>query len=171
MSDFNTARRKLLANELDLMKNLAAESSHFEFTAIGDPPTHYKVTFRCRGVVRLDGDEPILSDEHQAEIIVHEDYPFSEDSIEIQWKTPILHPNIDLEHGPCIRGTPLGAGVHFAQICEFLAAMVQYQRYNPRHVWASDTARAAADWALRHADQLPLDRTSLRDRPQESVPG
>jgi hypothetical protein len=172
MSDeFMRAHRELLENELELMERLRLESSRFEFTAFGAPPTRYEVVFRCRGLADLAGGQPIYADEHRAEIILHPDFPTAEDAVEIQWKTPILHPNIDLEHGPCIKGTPLGANIRIAEICEFLAEMIQYIRYNYGNHWKSDSAKEAAEWAMAHPESLPLDPTPLRDRAHESVEG
>lgn len=160
-----------LEEEFQLMDELRQGSSRFEFTAFGSPPKRYEVTFRCKGLVGLEGDKPIYSNEHYVEINLHPDYPLAENSLEILWKTPILHPNIDLQHGPCIGGTPLGMDIRIAQICEFLAEMIQYLRYNPSNRWKSTTSRKAALWVQNHSEALPLDTTPLRDRADKAAEG
>lgn len=164
MGNFGDGRRKLLEDELRGMETLRDESTRFAFVGIGAPPYRYNVTFRCKGLVGFVGDHPQFSDEHRAEITLHDDYPLSEDSFEIHWLTDILHPNIDREHGPCIKGTPLGGNITVAQICEFLAEMLQFMRYNVGNHWTSESSNLAVEWVNKNQGKLPLDSTPLRDR-------
>jgi hypothetical protein len=166
MEDLFIKRRK---EELREMEQLSKESSWFEFTATGSPPEKYEVVFHCKGLVGFDGDDPIIGVEHRAEIILHETYPVGEDSFSIHWKTSIYHPNIDRQNGPCIKGTPLGEGIHIADICEFLAEMVQFIRYNIGNCWKSQTSQEARAWTESHPDKLPLDTMPLRDRAETST--
>lgn len=159
--DFFKQRRE---DELRLMEKLARESSRFEFKPIGTPPDRYQVVFHCKGLIRLNGEEPVYDDRHEAEIILHPEYPVAENALEITWKSPILHPNIDQESGPCYKGTPLGTDIPIAEICEFIADMIQYKQYNLGNRWKSETSQQAAEWAGNHPEALPLDRTPLRDR-------
>lgn len=169
MSGFNEAYERRLEEELRLMKELRDQSTRFDFTVYGVPPSRYEVIFRCRGLVSLAGDQPQFSEEHRAEIIIHDVGPLSEDSLEIRWHTDILHPNIDKEHGPCIKGTPLGAEIRIATICEFLAEMIQYGRFNAYNHWNAPLSVVAARWVLEHPDAVPLDRTPLRNNIKTSV--
>ncbi|MBN1450331.1 MAG: hypothetical protein JW963_04885 [Anaerolineales bacterium] len=167
MSTFEQDYRKLLQEELELMEQLKAESSRFDFSVLNSPPTHYEVTFRCKGLEDVIDGIPQFRNEHKAEIILHPNYPLAEDSFEIQWKTPILHPNIDIEMGPCVKGTPLGANIRIAYLCEFIADMIQFtstQHYRLENMWKTDRSRRAASWVRDHPDAIPLDTTPLRDR-------
>jgi hypothetical protein len=163
MSEFMEAHRKLLEDELRLVEKLERESSRFQFTASGSPPNCYDVTFRCKGIVGFAGDQPQISEEHKARIILHPDYPLAEDAMEIQWLTQIFHPNIDRMNGPCIKGTPLGTNIRVSEICEFLAAMIQYNTYNIYNHWKTPEAEQAARWARDNPGALPLDSRPLRD--------
>jgi hypothetical protein len=165
MGGFLEGRQRLLGDELRGMESLQAESTGFTFVGFGAPPHRYQVTFRCKGLVGFSGDHPQFSNEHRAEITLHPDYPLSEDSMEIHWLTDILHPNIDREHGPCVKGTPLGGNITVVEICEFLAEMIQYMRYNVANHWTSESSIRAVEWIKENRHLLPLDRTPLRNRP------
>jgi hypothetical protein len=115
----------------------------------GNPPERYSVSFRIRGIERLEIDRtPQFRDWHVAEIYLHDAYPRQKPVGTMQ--TPIFHPNFG--QFICI-GDYWGASETLADVIVQIAQMVAYQKYNP----ASPLNREAARWARENARLFPTD--------------
>lgn len=83
------------------MKEQAAKGL-FSFTATGNPPDRYEVTFSAPGVC-LESRRITAADDHCCALYLHRDYPRRPPVI--TWKTAIFHPNIlppERNGGVCI---------------------------------------------------------------------
>lgn len=149
------------------MKALRDNSSILEFTAHGEPPERYLVTFRGRGLMRRSETEPVESAEvHRVEIRLGIDYPRSRP--DLQWLTSIYHPNISAVGAVCLGGysTNWVPSLGLAELVEMLWDMVRMSNYDPKSAYNY----AAGRWCETQTQfQFPLDRRSLRDKLGKTV--
>jgi ubiquitin-protein ligase len=124
--------------------------------AFGNPPEHYIIGFRCRGVERVGPDqEPVIRQEHRLELQLTVDFPRLRPLI--YWHTPIYHPNFNDNGHVCI--VEWYAKQTLPQLCEAIAEMVQYKIYDTTSPLNMD----AALWAMYYRNKLPIDPRNLFD--------
>jgi ubiquitin-protein ligase len=117
--------------------------------ADGNPPSRYLLEFRVKGITKVDeNDEPVYSNRHIVEMLIHRDYPMSLPFM--QFFTPIFHPNI-FEMGKVCMGW-VSLPYSLVDICIRLGRMIDYQVLSPN----SPSNRKAADWAKRNGRLFPL---------------
>ncbi|WP_165252869.1 ubiquitin-conjugating enzyme E2 [Paludisphaera soli] len=152
-------RLRRLRNDLAALERLRAESTVFDFRAQGDPPHHYRIHFRGRGLQRDDGKVKFAA-AHQVEIKLGSSYPRS--IPEIRWLTPVYHPNISEIGMVCLGGygTHWVPSVQLDELCNMLWDMARYHNYDVRSPYNRD----AALWAGNQtAIPFPTDPRPLRD--------
>jgi ubiquitin-protein ligase len=155
-------RTRRLKSDLKALKQLATDSTVFEFTPYGTPPDFYIVRFRGRGFYRPDpAGEALLRDEHEVHIRLGASYPRM--MPELAWKSPIFHPNISASGVVCLGGY----GTHWApslaldELCGMLWDMIRYENYDE----TSPYNREAAAWAKNQTFfRLPIDERPLRNK-------
>jgi ubiquitin-protein ligase len=148
-----------LRNDLAALERLQAESSVFRFTTQGDPPHHYRIMFRGRGLWRDHGKVKML-EKHHVEIKLGSSYPRS--IPELRWLTPVYHPNISEIGMVCLGGygTHWVPSVQLDELCTMLWDMVRYHNYDIRSPYNRD----AALWvAQQQTIRFPTDDRPLRD--------
>jgi len=152
-------RLRRLRHDHRTLERLRSESTVFRFSASGDPPQRYVLTFYGRGLGINRGRIQVI-DQHKVEIKLGASYPRT--MPELRWMTPIHHPNIS-EIGMVCLG---GYGAHWApsvqleELCQMLWDMVRYHNYDIRSPYNRD----AALWVSRQTDFVfPLDERPLRD--------
>ena len=157
-------RLRRLQNDWDEMQAIDQQNGLiYVIDSAGDPPEHYLVGFRCRGVAEIDAqDQPVLRDQHRVELLLTPQYPRIRPIM--YWLTPIYHPNFDGQGGVCIEKWYSQQTV--AELCVALAEMVQYKNYNTTSPLNLD----AAMWAMRHRNELPIDDRNLFAQTQEAPP-
>ena len=155
-------RIRRLRTDLKALEALKADSSILDFKAYGDPPDSYVVRFKGRGVSRLNEHTPPKNrDVHEVAIRLGASYPRVVP--ELQWKSPIYHPNISGAGIVCLGGygTHWVPSLNLDELCEMLWDMIRYQNYDVK----SPCNREAAAWAANQRDlRLPLDDRPIRDR-------
>ena len=119
----------------------------------GTPPAKYTVEFTLRALVPGTNGEPVLGGCHRAEIHLPLDYPRRAPFCRMI--TPVFHPNIDPQK-ICI-GDHWSAGQSLAHLVVRIGEMLCGQSYNTK----SPLNAAAAAWAERHVDRLPLQTDDL----------
>ncbi|RME56377.1 MAG: hypothetical protein D6795_01540 [Deltaproteobacteria bacterium] len=142
-----------LHNDYEEMIRLGARADWFDFVTEGTPPTRYLLTFRCRGLMRVE-DRIVISDFHQCRMLLGAHYPSHPP--DVTWLTPIFHPNI--------RGEAVCHSSHWAaswSLADFVAELADMIRL-AKHNVNSPLDRVAADWVRRNLEKLPLDPRSLR---------
>ncbi len=156
---YEPPRNRRLRSDLISLERLCSESSVFRFSAEGNPPYRYMITFRGRGIWLNQGYiKPIES--HRVEIKLTSSYPRT--LPELRWITPIYHPNISEIGMVCLGGygTHWAPSVQLDELCQMLWDMARYHNYDVRSPYNRD----AALWVARQTThRFPLDERPLRD--------
>ncbi len=152
-------RSRRLRNDLAALARLRTESSVFRFTAQGDPPTQYVVSFQGRSLWRDRGKVKTL-DTHRVDIKLGSSYPRTVP--ELRWITPIYHPNISEIGMVCLGGygTHWVPSVQLDELCIMLWDMARYHNYDIRSPYNRDAALWVAN---QTAILFPTDTRPLRD--------
>jgi len=156
---YQSPRIRRLHNDLAALERLRSESSVFRFSAHGDPPQQYMISFRGKGLWRDRGKVRVLED-HRVEIKLGASYPRT--IPEIRWITPVYHPNISEIGMVCLGGygTHWVPSVQLDELCVMLWDMARYHNYDIR----SPYNREAALWVANQTTFLfPTDSRPVRD--------
>jgi ubiquitin-protein ligase len=156
---YQSPRMRRLRNDLTALDRLRSESSVFRFSTQGDPPHHYRIVLKGRGLWRDRGKIKTL-ETHRVEIKLGSSYPRT--MPEIRWVTPIYHPNISEIGMVCLGGygTHWVPSVQLDELCTMLWDMVRYHNYDIR----SPYNREAALWVANQTTfRFPTDDRPLRD--------
>ena len=159
-------RLRRLRADLRAMEKLRAESTILDFAVpgalFGGPPESYQVKFLGRGFWRPSGS----SDTHvlgRHEVIINLGASYPRMMPELNWKSPIFHPNISAGGIVCLGGysTHWVPSLTLDELCTMLWDMVRYQNFDVE----SPYNREAAIWARsQHDYHLPVDGRPIRDR-------
>ena len=152
-------RIRRLRNDLTALERLCSESSVFEFQAAGNPPHHYLITFKGKGLCRDRGKVKIVH-YHRVEIKLGASYPRT--IPELRWLTSVYHPNISEIGMVCLGGygTHWVPSVQLDELCMMLWDMARYFNYDIRSPYNRD----AALWVANQTSILfPTDSRPLRD--------
>ena len=161
--------RRLKADH-KLMLDLVARSDLIEFktksSRKGLPPESYIVTYKCKGVVGVDGKgKPKLGGKHQVEIYLHNQYPQRWPGM--KWLTPIWHPNINHHNGSvCVDAAWWTASRSLDRLVIMIGEMVQYKNYHddptkPPFPWDPEAARWSRDYRKKNPNAFPVDKREL----------
>ena len=146
--------RRLLA-DAQQMNSAFANSAQIRITpAAGEPAELYRIDYLLKGLAPGPRNEPILREQHTAEIQLTADYPRLAPMCRML--TPVFHPNIDTS-AICI-GDHWTAGERLVDLVVRIGEMLAYQAYNIK----SPLNAEAAMWADLNADRLPIDPQNLR---------
>jgi ubiquitin-protein ligase len=152
-------RIRRLRNDLTALERLRSESTVFEFQATGNPPTHYLINFKGKGLCR-DRGKVKIAHYHRVEVKLGASYPRT--IPELRWLTPIYHPNISEIGMVCLGGygTHWVPSVQLDELCIMLWDMARYFNYDIRSPYNRD----AALWVANQTSILfPTDSRPLRD--------
>jgi ubiquitin-protein ligase len=153
-SQKQSPRQRRLASDSRMMQECFTTFPliHLE-RAQGNPPELYVVSYRIRGIERLQGDRVVFRDYHEVEIKLPGTYPRTPPTCRML--TPIFHPNIE----PAI----ICIGDHWTaseRLCDLvvrIGEMIAYQAHNIK----SPLDGEAAMWTDLHGDMLPIDNRDL----------
>ncbi|CAG0935167.1 hypothetical protein TFLX_03999 [Thermoflexales bacterium] len=123
----------------------------------GDPPNWYRLTFRCRSLVRDPQTQQVdIAINHQVEFSLGEDYPATPPSILVT--TAILHPNIgDGVHGGYVcPADDYNANISLAELVRQVGEMIRLANY-----WEADPTRSVYETLQKYTDRLPVDQRSF----------
>lgn len=155
MMKYQSPRILRLEEDYKKMQELVRKSPFITFEAFGGyPPNRYIITYTCKGV-KLDEltKEVVITNYHQVEIYLPSTYPRIRPNIE--WLTPIYHPNIGTNNQVCLGGWAPSESLD--RLCIRLGEMIQYKNFDE---YDPINASAAA-WALKNRDKLPIDPRPL----------
>lgn len=158
-------RIRRLRSDLKAMEKLRDESSILDFSIPsamhGGPPEVYVVRFHGKGLWKPDESNEIVTRElHEVTIKLGASYP--RQIPELQWRTPIFHPNISGSGVVCLGGysTHWAPSLQLDELCEMLWDMIRFHNLDVE----SPYNRAAAVWAkTQKRFQLPVDPRPIRD--------
>jgi ubiquitin-protein ligase len=169
----STPRGRRLISDYEALSNLARETSSlsFEVSARGENgiPESYIVSFYGPSLERIDTlfEYSIrVRENHQLLISFGPQYPRL--MPQIQWLTPIFHPNISMGGSVCLGGysTHWVPSVKLDQLCEMLWDMICFKNYNLE----SPFNREAALWMQQQKTfQFPLESRPLRQTRNSST--
>lgn len=131
----------------------------------GWPAEKYVVTYRCRGIARVDAARvPEYSDHHEMHLTLTTSYPESEPLL--VWQTDIWHPNINALTRKVCTNAPetYYAGKSLTELVVKIGEMVQYKHYFAKMEFPWPDNTDAATWVREVAepeDLLPVDTTQL----------
>src|SRR5579875_346328 len=129
--------------------------------AIGDPPDRYHFRFRCVGITRLEGDQPVYAEEHRVYIQFPPLYPAQPPLVRLL--TPVIHPHIWPNGVVC-----LGGWRPTEKLDSLLQRVGDLLTYAPAALnWRSVADDCAAAWARRHQDLFPIDQPLFAAIPSE----
>lgn len=158
----DSPRTRRLRTDRNSLEKLHAESTILDFTPFGDPAESYVVRFHGKGIWRPPGGgRLVVRDLHEVSIKLGASYPRM--MPELQWKTPIFHPNISGGGVVCLGGygTHWVPSLNLDELCVMLWDMIRYANYDVD----SPYNREAALWAKTQNEfRLPLDSRPLRDK-------
>jgi ubiquitin-protein ligase len=154
-------RIRRLRSDLKALMRLKQESTIFDFTAYGDPPHTYLVRFQGRGLSRSKSQSPVdIRSQHEVRVELGASYPRLQP--ELEWQTPIFHPNISAGGVVCLGGygTYWVPSLNLDELCEMLWDMIRYANFDVN----SPYNREAAGWArLQSEYRFPVDPRPIRD--------
>jgi ubiquitin-protein ligase len=146
-------RLRRLYNDSREVSERFAEHPHIVIQELtGDPPDHYKIEYRIRGLTERGG-KIATAERHVAELILTSEYPRCEPMCRML--TPVFHPNISC-NVICIADN-WTADQSLADVIIRIGEMIAYQNYNTQ----SPRNGEAANWAKKHADRFPIDDVEL----------
>lgn len=150
-------------------KQFDAESDIVDITPVGgrSPPRRYRVSFRCRGLIRNASDAVVEHDHFEVGIHFPPDYlrhvnPW----LVLAWLRPIniWHPNILFPH-ICVGRLAPGTGI--VDLVYQLHSIITYNKKTTREDDALN--RPACSWARRNQHRFPVDTRPLKRRKLELV--
>lgn len=146
-------RDERLANEYRLLSEFVGWKKNIVIELIeGNPPDYYVVAFSSCGIVRLEGDSPIYSNEHRIEITLPAEFPGHGPIL--NWLTPIFHPNFYDDGNVCI--STWAPGRTLVAVCHQLDDMIAYRNFDPHDDIGNAPNKDAAEWVLKHLDLIPI---------------
>lgn len=135
-------RTRRLQSDFDLIRSSFSGHPHVRVEPLGSerPPESYVVTYRLKGL-RLEGDQPVVVDEHEVELMLPRRYPAERPYVVP--KSSIFHPNV--KEYVCL-ADHWAAQTTLVDVIAKIGDMLQWKVYNPKS--ALDVP--CAQWALEN---------------------
>ncbi|MDP2965046.1 MAG: ubiquitin-conjugating enzyme E2 [Pelolinea sp.] len=163
-------RTRRLRKDYELIQELNARSDLIQVQAkqekAGMPPERYIITYKCKGIIGIDGKgNPKISEKHQVEIYLHSQYPQRWPGM--KWLTPIWHPNINHANGSvCIDAAWWSASRSLDRLVIMLGEMVQFKNFHDDptkapYPWDMEAATWCRKFRKTHPRYFPLDTREL----------
>jgi ubiquitin-protein ligase len=126
----------------------------------GRPPHSYVITFRCRGIERVNQHRPVFRDEHTLRIQFPAAYPSPAGRPVVSFVTPIFHPHVFPNQNVCLGSTLVGE--YLDSLVLRLGALIQC---DPKYFdFNSPANREAAEWARQNLSLFPLGHCSFVEK-------
>ena len=123
----------------------------------GTPPQTYVLSYKCKGIERLNGDKPVYRNLHRVQIQFGASYPAQQPTVTML--TPIFHPHVFTHNAVCLgrRWTP---SEYLDNLVLRIGSIIQYE---PQYIdFASPANSTAASWARSHMNMFPIDRCTFK---------
>jgi hypothetical protein len=145
-----------LVHQLDEAARLTASSDIVTIRPLG--LQHYRLRFRCNGLVLDESGTPRLHDDFSVAVHFPSDYARLEQhpAQVVQWVAPLTvwHPNI---RPPFVCTGPIAPGESLTDLAYRLFEIISFHKVSPHHALNAE----ASQWVRHHQDMLPLDRRPL----------
>mgnify|MGYP001807109241 CR=1 FL=1 len=156
-----SVREKRLRNEFQSVSEMVAQSGGALaiVSTNGNPPYQYVIEYRCRGVERLNGNDPVYRNTHQVEISLGTNYPNAKP--EAKFLTPIFHPNVWPNLDVCL-GSKWTMAETLPELIIRIGKIIQYSKdvlnlNSP----ANDSAKT---WAVNNMRRFPVDTNTFKSQ-------
>lgn len=153
-------RSRRLRNDRRALEKLRAESTIFDFRAVGGASDKYTVRFYGKGLYWQSASNVLIRELHEVRIALSASYPRM--MPDLSWTSPIFHPNVSSSGVVCLGGygTYWVPSLSLDELCVMLWDMVRYQNYDIESPYNRD----AAFWAKEQEEYaLPVDPRPLRN--------
>ncbi|WP_017718130.1 ubiquitin-conjugating enzyme E2 [Kamptonema formosum] len=156
-----SVREKRLENEFKALSELVANSGGTLaiVSKSGNPPYQYVIEYRCRGIERLQGNEPVFRDTHRVEITLGSNYPKEKPAVKFQ--TPIFHPNVWEDRNVCIGSYWIMAET-LPELVLRIGKLIQYA--DDITNLDSPANSAAKTWAASNRGRFPVDTQTFKSQ-------
>lgn len=154
-----SVRDKRLKNDFQALSDLVNNSagSLAIISTIGNPPYEYVIEYRCLGIEKLQGDEPVFRNSHQVNISLGNNYPKQQPSA--KFLTPIFHPNVYLDLKVCL-GFKWTMAETLTELVRRIGKIIQY---SPDVLNLNSPANGKAKrWAASNMHRFPVDTQTFK---------
>lgn len=156
-----TVREKRLQNDLKSLSELVDNSGGALaiISKSGNPPYEYVIEYRCRGIERLNGNEPVFRTTHQVQISLGNNYPRSKP--DAKFLTPIFHPNVWPNLEVCL-GSYWTMAETVPELIIRIGKIIQYSK----DVLNLDSPAnpSAKTWAEKNMRRFPVDTNTFKSQ-------
>ena len=154
-----TPRDRRLHSDLEKVKKLVAESGGTLklLRAAGNPPTTYVIEYHCPSLVKDSSGKPIIREQHQVEIKLGTDYPFT--SPTARMLTAVFNPHVFTSNQICL-GVVWNAAETLDTLVLRIGALLQL---DPKVLNSRSPANSEANqWAQKNKSKIPLGTVSFK---------
>ncbi len=154
-----SVRDKRLANDYEELKNLVANSLGVleMISKEGNPPYKYVIEYRCRGIEKLQGNEPVFKNNHRVEIALGNNYPREQPAA--KFLTPMFHPNVYSDLRICL-GSYWTLTETLPELVIRIGKIIQYQSDITN--LGSPANSTAKNWAASNNSRFPVDNQTFK---------
>lgn len=152
-------REKRLENDFKELFQLVSESGGTLaiISTQGNPAYQYVIEYRCKGVERLNGSEPVFRTNHRVEINLGSNYP--KDKPDAKFQTPIFHPNVFENLKVCL-GNYWTMAENLCELVIRIGKIIQYS--NDVTNLNSPANGLAKSWAENNQRRFPVDSQTFK---------
>ncbi len=152
-------REKRLENDFKELSQLVSDSGStlVIVSTQGQPPHQYVIEYRCRGIERKQGNEPVFRTNHRVEINLGSNYP--KDKPAAKFLTPIFHPNVYDNLNICL-GSYWTMAETLSELIIRIGKIIQYSEdvMNLK----SPANGEAKSWAENNRRRFPVDTQTFK---------
>ncbi|MCL1471003.1 ubiquitin-conjugating enzyme E2 [Argonema antarcticum] len=156
-----SVREKRLQNDFQALSKMVSDSGSTLaiISKSGNPPYQYVIEYRCRGIERLQGNEPVFRDNHRVEITLGSNYPKGKP--DAKFLTPIFHPNVYQNLNICL-GSEWTMAETLTELVLRIGKIIQYASdITNLNSPANSTAKT---WASNNMRRFPIDTQTFKSR-------
>ncbi len=123
----------------------------------GQPPYHYIIEYRCRGIARVQGIEPTFRTTHRVEINIGSNYP--KEKPDAKFLTAIFHPNVYTNQRVCL-GNYWTMAETLSELVLRIGKIIQYS--DDVLNLESPANPDAKNWAKNNLRRFPVDTQTFK---------
>lgn len=154
-----SVREKRLQNDLLALSELVDKSigGLKIISKKGNPPFEYVIEYNCRGVEKLQVNEPIYRNNHRIQIALGNSYP--QEKPDVKFLTPIFHPNVWENLTICL-GNYWTMAETVPELVIRVGKIIQYSKdvLNLN----SPANGSAKNWAQKNMSRFPVDTQTFK---------
>ncbi|MFB2876468.1 ubiquitin-conjugating enzyme E2 [Floridanema aerugineum] len=156
-----SVREKRLQNDFQALSEMVSNSGGTLaiVSKNGNPPYQYVIEYRCRGIERLQGNEPVFRDTHRVEISLGSNYP--KEQPDAKFLTSIFHPNVYQNLNICL-GSQWTMAETLPELIIRIGKIIQYATDITN--LNSPANAVAKTWAASNMRRFPVDTQTFKSQ-------